>query len=471
MKQIAFIPIDNRPVCYSLPRQISEINPDVELLMPDRKFLGDLKNKANITGILDWFESLETIDSAVISLDTIAYGGLVSSRRGSETFEEVALRVEKLKQILLKKKCKVFAFSSIMRISNNNINEEEKEYWSEYGTQIFEYSFNLHKMEETLESELKNKCDCISAKLPKEILDDYFLTRKRNFYINKLYLKWSQEGIFDTLVFSKDDCAQFGLNVKEANLLKQEAKEKNIDVLVKTGADEIPLSLLSRAITKGRDIKIAPVFTQPDYVDKISKYEDISVLESVTSQIELAGAKVDNIENADLILYVNNFKNQQGELVMNVFEEGYKGHVRRFDKTYFIADILNANGADNSFVEEFFKERIDFDKFYGYAAWNTTGNTLGSAICAALMRFISEEPDLEAFKKIQLIRFLDDWAYQANVRKEVKQLSKEIDIKSLKEKMSPYEMILKEKLNLDIEDISYAYPWDRFFETEVILNS
>lgn len=471
MKKIAFIPIDNRPVCYSLPKQISEINPDIELLLPDRKFLGDLKKKADIIGILNWLESLETVDSVIISLDTIAYGGLVSSRRGTESFEEVAIRLEKLKQILLKKKCSVVAFSSVMRISNNNINEEEKEYWSKYGTQIFEYSFNLHKMEETHGNELENKCFCISSKIPKEILDDYLLTRKRNFYINKLYLKWSQEGLFNTMVFSKDDCAQYGLNVKEANLLKQEAKEKKLDILVKTGADEIPLSLLARAITKDKDIKIAPVFTQPDYVDKISKYEDISVLESVTSQIELAGAKVDNVENADLILYVNNFKNQQGELVMDVFEEGYKGDVRRFDKAYFIADILNANGADNSFVETHLEEKLDFDKFYGYAAWNTTGNTLGSSICAALMRFICEKPDLEAFKKLQLIRFLDDWAYQANVRKEIKTFLKEVDTNILKEKMLSYEMILKEKLNLDIENISYDYPWSRFFEIEVVLSS
>ena len=31
------------------------------------------------------------------------------------------------------KDAKIYAFSSIMRISNNNYNEEEKEYWKDYG--------------------------------------------------------------------------------------------------------------------------------------------------------------------------------------------------------------------------------------------------------------------------------------------------------------------------------------------------
>ncbi len=106
----------------------------------------------------------------------------------------------------MKNKCegqKVYAVSSIMRISNNIVNEEEKEYWSEYGTKIFEYSYNFHK--EGFETK----------DVPNEILSEYLATRQRNFAINKMYIDWLEQGLFDTLVFSKDDCAEFGLNVLE----------------------------------------------------------------------------------------------------------------------------------------------------------------------------------------------------------------------------------------------------------------
>ena len=189
--KICFIPIDNRPVCYHLAK-------DIELLIPPREYLGDLKKNAKVDLIIDWLKKLSDCDAMILSLDTLAYGGLIPSRRGVdengniETYEDIKNRIERFKPLLAGKK--VYAFSSIMRISNNNYNEEEKEYWKDWGKKIFEYSFSggINK-----------------SNIPQEILDDYLKTRKRNFEINKIYLNWQKEGLFDTLIFSKDDLSQF----------------------------------------------------------------------------------------------------------------------------------------------------------------------------------------------------------------------------------------------------------------------
>lgn len=455
---IAFIPIDNRPVCYTLAQQIAAIDRDLALFLPPREMLGDLNRSADINGIFSWLKKLENIDSIVVSLDTIAYGGLIPSRRSSETFEEIKKRMESFFALLREKNAKVYAFSSIMRISNNNINEEEKEYWSLYGEKIFKYSYELHK----------NAPDTdVKADVPPEIIQDYLKTRQRNFEINKMYLNLSKQGVFETLVFSKDDCAKYGLNVGEAQVLEESIRANALNALVKTGADEIPLSLLSRALTGGRGIKIAPVFTQKDYTNRISKYEDVSVSDSVRGQIELAHCEVADVSDADIILVVNNFKQEQGELVMGVDVEGFDGEIELPQKPYLIADILNANGADNSFVKKFFEKQIDWDKFLGYAGWNTTGNTLGSALCCAIVKFLANNPDEAAFKKVQAVRFLDDWAYQANVRKALKLRFDKPDIEALKTLMQPFEKTLQEKTGLDLSTTKYSYPWNRFFEIEV----
>lgn len=352
---IAFIPIDNRPVCYTLAQQIAAIDRDLALFLPPREMLGDLNRSADINGIFSWLKKLENIDSIVVSLDTIAYGGLIPSRRSSETFEEIKKRMESFFALLREKNTKVYAFSSIMRISNNNINEEEKEYWSLYGEKIFKYSYELHK----------NAPDTdVKTDVPQEIVQDYLKTRQRNFEINKMYLNLSKQGVFETLVFSKDDCAKYGLNVGEAQVLEESIRANALNALVKTGADEIPLSLLSRALAGGRVIKIAPVFTQKDYTNRISKYEDVSVSDSVRGQIELAHCEVADVSDADIVLVVNNFKQEQGELVMGVDVEGFDGDIELPQKPYLIADILNANGADNSFVKKFFEKQIDWDKFW-----------------------------------------------------------------------------------------------------------
>lgn len=471
MKKIAFIPIDNRPVCYTLPIQIADIDKDVEIILPPRILLGDLQKNADVIGILKWLENLKQVDILIISLDTVAYGGLIPSRRSSDSFENINKTLNYLKKIIKEKNCKTYAFSSIMRISNNNINEEEKEYWSLYGKRIFDFSFNSHKLECTLDSEIDNKCVCSCSKIPPEILEDYLNTRKRNFEINKNYLEWVKEGILDLLVFSKDDCAQYGFNVKEAQILENLSKQQNLNVLVKTGADEIPLSLMSYALTKDENIKIAPVFFNPKSKDKISKYEDISVEKSVNGQITLCGGIVSDVESADLILCVNNFENAQGEIVMNIYEQENDSVFEPPNKPYFIADILNANGADNKFVEQLFMNTINFKNFFGYSAWNTTGNSLGSAVSAALIRYTAKGYDENAFKRLQVTRFLDDWSYQANVRQKMKKESSVLDEQKLKNEMVEYEKFLFDKFDMDDLQISYKFPWSRFFETEVIIES
>lgn len=436
--RIGFIPIDNRPVCYTLPKLIAEIDDSLELVIPERKFLGDLRKNAECDRLLAWVESLENIDAFVISLDTIAYGGLIPSRRSSDTFEQILTRLERLKKVLEGRK--VFAFSSIMRISNNNINEEEKNYWDKWGKKIFEYSWNCHK---------NNGAIGIISDIPTEILDDYLATRRRNFEINKIYLEWQKEGIFDTLIFSKDDCAEYGFNVQEANILQ------SLGATVKTGADEIPLSLLARAI--GGCVRILPVFLEPEQKHLISNYEDISIEECVKNQIELAGCEISDCP--DVVLYVNNFIKHQGEIVMKIPTKPFAGAWKLPQKPYAVADVRFANGADNCFVNALFEAGLG-DNFLGYSAWNTSANTLGSLLFA--LKVVLRTGKNQKFNELMLTRFLDDWAYQANVRQNLQSA----DTTLLQEKMKKFENILLEKFYSESK-INYNFPWKRLFEVEI----
>ena len=444
--KVVFIPIDNRPVCYTLPKIIAQIDENIEFYIPDRSLLGDLTKPADINNLFEWLIKTPKSDVIILSLDTLTYGGLIPSRRSTETFDTIKSRVYKLKEILKSKNAEIYAFSSIMRISNNNYNIEEKEYWKQWGKKIFEYSYNFHKTGTA-------KPDGI----PQNILKDYIETRKRNFEINKIFLEFQQENIFKTLIFSKDDCAEYGFNVQEAQELEK------LGGYTRTGADEIPLSLLSRAI-KGK-VKICPIFLEPNYKNLISNYEDVSIENSVKGQIELAGCQACNYEDADILLYINNFKDHQGEIVMGVDTEKFDGIFTVPDKPYMIADVRFANGSDNNFVNELLKNKIKDENFFGYSAWNTSANTLGSLICAAKIKMLSKKYNKKAFEKLQITRFLDDWAYQANVRQKLSNLDK----RKLKSEMNNFEKKVREIFELDL-DVNYTYPWNRLFEVEIEFN-
>ena len=435
--KICVIPIDNRPVCYNLFKDIASIDENIELFIPKREFLGDLEKNAKIEDLFEWLKNVPQVDSMVISLDTLAYGGLIPSRRCPETFEQIKQRIENLKEILKEKNSKIYAFSSIMRISNNNVNQEEKQYWSDWGKKIFEYSFNTHKFGKT------------QTDIPKDILDDYTNTRKRNFEINKLYLEWQKEGLFDTLIFSKDDCAEYGFNVQEAQELER------LGGFTKKGADEIPLTLFARAIEGNLKVDIA--FTEPEDKNLISNYEDVSIEKSVMGQLSLANIQITDKSNSDITLIVNNFKNHQGEIVMKRPTEPFSGEFRKPNKNYMIADVRFANGADNAFVEQIFETKYD-EKFYGYSAWNTSANTLGSLICGAKVKFFAKKYNQIAFKHLQAVRLLDDWAYQANVRQTLTE-PQNIDMNKFEKRVSDF-------LEYPIY-AEYSYPWNRLFEIEV----
>lgn len=461
--KIALIPIDNRPICYDLVYDILSIDNDIELFMPNIKYLGGLTTYSDTKNILSFIDNLPKVDNLIVCLDTIAYGGLISSRRTNDDFDVIKKRIEEFKQIALKKADKILAFSSVMRISNNNINEEEKEYWSEYGKKIFSWSYETHKNEVL---GLKNKTE---TDVPKEILDDYLNTRKRNFKINQVYLEWAKEGFFDTLIFSKDDCAEFGFNIKEANFLENEIQKFNLkNVKIKTGADEIPLGLISRAINK--NVRFNPVFIEEKSINLISKYEDISVKNCVLGQIELAKSAVD-INNYDIKLIINNFKIEQGDLVLGSVINTLKKNIDiNLNTPTAIADINNANGSDKGLIDKLFD--LKTDNFYGYCAYNTTANTIGCVLLIAIVKFLALKKgsynDL-AFKKIMFIRFMDDWVYQAQIRKSIRENAPLFAEKLIEKRgeLNDYSKKISEFLNYYPDEINYSLPWNRSFEIRI----
>ena len=63
--KIAFLPIDNRPVCYTLAKDIADIDKSIELYIPPREFLGDLTKSADIEKLISWLENLPKVDSMI----------------------------------------------------------------------------------------------------------------------------------------------------------------------------------------------------------------------------------------------------------------------------------------------------------------------------------------------------------------------------------------------------------------------
>jgi hypothetical protein len=488
--KVAFIPLDNRPVSYSLPVQTASLNKNIQIFIPPKEYIGGLTHNTNTNSLLSWLDQIlcgENIDIIVCCFDSVAYGGLIPSRRSYDSEKQIKSEINKFESLIKKhkkdNKIKVYAFSSIMRISNNNYNEEEKEYWNQYGEMIFKYSYLSHKISLNPDTNNQEELNTIKKLIPEDILEDYKITRQRNFNINKYYLDLAESGLIDFIVFSQDDTAEYGFNVLESKILSDFIKERKIEnnTAIRTGADEIPTDLLTRAIVECRDSKISiyPIFSTESGKNVISRYEDKTIEASVEGQINLCGGKVsNNPETADMFLLVNTPIVSQNDHCMGIHTEieniGAVNYcisiIKNSKKPVIIADVVSANGADNLLVKSILGNISDFSNIYAYAGWNTTGNTLGTAISTGIMRYLAEKTDDfidENFKKLLLIRLADDWAYQTIARQKIRAVTSNADQELLYEELKPLIINLTKKLNIAVSEIKLSFPWNRTFEVEI----
>lgn len=474
------IPIDNRPVCYDLPLQIAKVG-NIKLSIPPKDMLGGLTYQADFAALKDW--TLHTVRSrrvstAIVALDTIAYGGLVASRWSEDYYDEILARINQFLQIFKTYNVNVYAFSSIMRISNNNYNEEEKDYWSEYGTKIFQYSNLSHKIKKITTPTIQEDLNRVIDEIPQEILEDYVSTRERNFAVNQYYIEKLKQNAFEWLILCQDDTAKWGMNVMEAESLKNLVTQYKLQnkVLVHPGTDEIAASLVVRAFMWPNSLSVYPIFTQEDGKEIIANYEDRPIKKSVEGQIKLIGAKKSSsIGSADLILLIHLPEVHQGDHVFGEEPEGVTedaiskciGILNSLDKPIALADILWANGADPILIDRLMDPKVDLKNLFAYSGWNTASNTIGSALAIGLAKVIAEKNDninRLAHKKLLITRFAEDWAYQSIIR----QTLSEPDVTELNSKMNKSMRPFLNKYEYSGE-INYRFPWNRLFEIEAVI--
>jgi hypothetical protein len=142
-----------------------------------------------------------------------------------------------------------------------------------------------------------------------------------------------------------------------------------------------------------------------------------------------------------------------------------------------VADIAFANGADNSLLKTLY-ERGLLAKLHAYSGWNTASNTMGYAIGQGMMaRGMSDE----ARKRLLAVRYLDDWAYQANIRKEIYRELFYPDYSSAQyltwqepeiaaEAEKRIRLFASRYLWIEPNKIQVSFPWHRMFELQIRLD-
>ena len=430
--RIVLIPIDDRPAVAQFAQMIGAIA-DYEVVMPPAEMLGRFTTPGDTEKIRKWLGLIDysKVDAVVISVDMLAYGGLVASRVPDVTTADARGRLDFFRTLKSKyPDLPIYAFNVLMRVaptasSSTRTWRDDMSRWAEL----------MDRVPKTKDAKLAEELEKLKQKLDRRLIDNYLEARHRDLQINLAMIKLYEDHVIDNLIFLQDDAREFGLHRHDQVILREKLKGLGFtdEVPIYNGADEGSLSLVSRAVLDRakQKIKIAVVYSSEKGRKIIAPYEDHPLEFTVENQIKAAGGQLVNASEApDYTLYVNAPETNLAEFT--AFSKNLVADLKA-GKATTLADVLfpapHFSGADERIISILKTEKL-FDKLTGYAAWNTAGNTLGTAIPAANMRIFSNQmidsPErsartAKAHLEFLLHRFAGDYLYHDIVRLEINQ--------------------------------------------------
>ncbi len=489
---LLFIPLDNRPVCFSYPVKVMEAA-GYKIYTPPEKLLATRTAPADTEKLWKWLESrAEKVDAAVISTDALIYGGLVASRTHSMSMPELEAKVRRLQNLRMDKNTRLYGFSTLMRTPRESYGNVEPAYYSNVGPAIFRYSQLSDKSDLHAETLLEDfEVGAFERNLAKAHLKDWLDRRNKNMEINHQLAMLTRVGRFEYFAIGKDDNAPLSHTHMEARkiiLNNGYLSDESFQIL--PGVDQLGLLLLTRAANalSGKSPTVYPMYVEGVGPKTIPQYSDLPLGKSVPEQIVAAGGKiVYSPDAADVVLAINtpadgtmydstNLSNSYYASPANKRYIVNLGKMLERGVNISLADVAFSNGGDNGFMNEM-SLRGFTEKLSAYNGWNTADNTVGFAIAQGMLA-----PQIDKDKQLMLMRerILDDWYYQSNARRiitdELEKNKKEAYKYTLNEMMpkikkQAMDIISRLAVNYDITagtKFDVVFPWNRLFEVDIV---
>jgi hypothetical protein len=149
---------------------------------------------------------------------------------------------------------------------------------------------------------------------------------------------------------------------------------------------------------------------------------------TVERQVQAVGGTI-RADNADLLLAINPPVPRRSEWHPDYAAQERAERLPRLQtfvaliraalergQPVILADVAYPNGADPLLLD-LLKQQIDLTALAAYGAWNTAGNTIGTALaqgCAVRLAYTDEQ--CQAQRRFLLHRLVEDWGYQQSVR-------------------------------------------------------
>ncbi len=432
MKKVVLLPLDERPCNTKFPTALFE-SQQLHVVTPER--MGWAKTPADTDELAQFlFRECRGADGLVVSMDMLLYGGLVPSRIHHISREELLRRLDTLRQ--LKRtypSLRIFAFDCIMRCPTYSNSQEEPDYYGRCGAEIHAFGVARHKAMLGDAEQMRREKE-LRQQIPAGDLEDYLSRRERNLSLNLAVLDLAQEGIVDFLAIPQDDAAPYGLTALDQQKIRTAIREKRLQsrVMLYPGADELGMTLLARMVNQieNRCPSVYPLYASAGAPFVIPPFEDRPLAETVRYQIAAAGCRPAACpEQADIIMAITApAANITGAAHQNRLDFDYdvgRSLTPFFTELCFwmdagkpvtICDNAYTNGGDLELLSMLDASGRMMD-VAGYAGWNTSSNTMGTAIAQGV-RYLDRGKD-QVLLDFLALRYAEDFAYDSLIRQQV----------------------------------------------------
>ncbi len=422
---IALLPLDSRPPCTDYVRQLAAMA-EIQVSLPSRDMLDNYRQPGDTARLRSWLlQQAARSDAAIISVDMLVHGGLLASRQGNEHHDDAAATIALLRKIHNElPHVRLYAFNIIPRlfIADNPLTEKFKPLMSDWAilqetTLLFENPADMAKLRK------------LEAELPPELIARYRNLYRSNRQLNSQLLELVNDGILAGLVLGQDDSAPFGLGNLERQWLDAAIRRNPLlqnKVFVTRGTDEVALSLLGQIIAEpgGAKTRVYVHYTEATTAERIMPYMPGPLSRTVTEKLAIGNAsQTGDVSGADYVLVIHAGSSLSQSTEMDKTALLVKDWLAS-GKQVALVDLAADWQAEQTLLPHLQKKDVPLHRLIAYAGWNTSSNSIGTAVTQAAMVLYGNRASPAGdplHRDLQRVSFLaerlaDDWYYQKRFR-------------------------------------------------------
>ncbi|RRJ64202.1 DUF4127 family protein [Paenibacillus oralis] len=453
MRNVLYVPLDDRPVNLDDTIKLGQAS-GLHLITPDA---ADIRNRldavAEASGetllgtssptfgnsakirqfILD---NAAAVEGFIISIDMLAYGGLIGSRRlrtsGGGTYPNYDPTVTDLLDVIRHIKRSypskpVYVLDTIMRLATTTFTEGLTSDAYNESRSFMRQPRQTYTAFEDILNGYNTSAD--NTQYGDTVYFDkmlYYNTRQHKFKTNYYVLdQLTRLGCIDFLAVGVDDASTEGAQINEIRFVESFINDslggsggQNPDrAIILPDADGLGHSLVARMANQlhrgGRKTRISVNYYGPDGSTIINPYEYMNVHQNILRHIDIAGGEYATCA-PDI------------EIVAITSADQVSGAVNRIEangtnRQATVAMDFTGGGAANITVTEALLDSRYTGGLLGYSAWNTAGNLMGISLSMGQARYaflVTEKRAQELDKAVNahgsllFKRFLKDYYYK-----------------------------------------------------------